>query len=412
MSTTDPAAASRGTGALGTSTGVTPASGPGVTPTGSGSTGPGGLTDVVINLQPFISNVAWPADLVLDHLKSNWEQWNRRLNLVIDQRHFSLYLDGTFSCPDETAHPKASLNWKSNDWALHAFILEHVSNIDYGIASRFTASHAIYDALCNTHENLSLHAQVHIIKEALDLHFSLTPPINLSCTLDNIDCLHDRFTKMGKMDNDKLKIILMINALEQFPQLQLTINELLESSPSISSADIKNRILREEQLLLHREKLGLSLAPSGSDNTALTTVTNRTRPICANCKCMNHRSEFCIAPGGSMARKTIDDARAAQRAAAGKSQLHNNRNNTNTTSQSANTAQVPASVNEPVKASNLVTFNGKSYMLVADNATMQPMQPTTSGGNTALTATSNQVSYIRKTPHLLFHAFRAFSCFS
>jgi len=198
---------------------------------------------------------------------------------------------------------------------------------------------------------------------------------------------------MGKMDDDKLKIILMINALKQFPQLQSTINELLESSPSISSADIKNCILREEQLLLHREKLGLSLTSSGSDNTVLTAVTNRTRLICANCKRTNHRSEFCIAPGGSMAGKTIDNARAAQRAAAGKSQLRNNRNNTNTTSQSANTTQAPASLNKPIKASNLVTFNGKSYMLVVDNATTQPMQPTTSGGNTALMATSNQVGY-------------------
>src|SRR6266702_5593005 len=392
MSTTDPTAASRGTGALGTSTGTTPASGPGVTPTGSGSTGPtGGSTDVIINLQPFISDVAWLADLVLNCLKSNWEQWNWHLNLVVDQQHFSFYLDGTFLCSDKTAHPKAALNWKSNNWALCAFILEHVSNIDFGIASRFNVSHEVYDALCNTHENLGLHAQVHIIKEALDLHFSLTSPLNLSCTLDNINHLHDRFTKMGKMDDDKLKIILIINTLEQFPQSQSTINELLESSPSISSADIKNRILREEQLLLHREKLGLSLTSSGSNNTALATVANRTRPICANCKCTNHHSEFCIAPGGSMARKTIDKAHAAQRVAAGKLQSCSNRNNP--TFQSANTAQASASITEPVKASNLVTFNGKSYMLVLDNTTTQPAQLATSSANTVLTATLDQGGY-------------------
>src|SRR6266702_2634554 len=392
MSTTDPAAASGGTGALGNSTGTTAASSPGVTPTGSGSTGPtGGSTNVVINLQPFISDAAWLADLVLDRLKSNWEQWNWRLNLVIDQRHFLFYLDGTFLCPNEMAHPKAALNWKSNNWALCMFILEHVSNVDFGIASRFNVSHEVYDALCNTHKNLGLHAQVHIIKEALDLCFSLTSPLNLSHTLDNINHLHDRFTKMGKMDDDKLKIILIINTLEQFPQSQSTINELLESSPSISSADIKNRILREEQLLLHREKLGLSLTSSGSNNTALATVANRTRPICANCKCTNHHSEFCIAPGGSMARKTIDKAHAAQRVAAGKLQSCSNRNNP--TFQSANTAQASASITEPVKASNLVTFNGKSYMLVLDNTTTQPAQLATSSANTVLTATLDQGGY-------------------
>src|SRR6266702_2783311 len=389
MSTTIPDATSGGTGASGTTTGTTPTSSPAATPTGSGSTVPtGGSTDVVINLQPFISDLAWPANLILDRLKSNWEEWNRCLNLVVDQRHFSFYLDGTFTCPNETVHPKAALNWKSNDQALCTFILEHVSNVDFGIASQFNISHDVYDALWNTHKNLGLHAQVHIIKEALDLRFSLTTPLNLSRTLDNIEHLHDRFTKMGKMDDDKLKIILMINVLQQFLQLQLTINELLKSSPSISSADIKSRILREEQLLLRQEKLGLSLTPGGSDNTALTAVANRARLICANCKRTNHRSEFCIAPGGSMARKTIDEACAAQRTTACKPQSRGNRNNT--TPQSANTTQASSSATKTTKANNFVTFNGKNYMLVSDNTTAHL---TTSGVNTVLMAMSDQEEY-------------------
>jgi len=176
-------------------------------------------------------------------LKSNWEEWDWHLNLVVNQHHFSYYLDGSFTCPNLNVHPKAALNWKSNDHALRAFILEHVSNVEYGITSQHTLVHDVYDALCKTHENLGIHTQVYLMKEVLDLHFSLAPPLNLHCTLDNIDCMHDRLTKMGKLDDDKFKILFIINALNSLPTLQSIISELLQLSPSITSTDVKNRVI-------------------------------------------------------------------------------------------------------------------------------------------------------------------------
>jgi len=317
-------------------------------------------------------------------LKSNWEEWDRRLNLVVDQCHFSYYLDGSYTCPDPNVHSKAALNWKSNDRALRAFILEHVSNVEYGIASQHTLAHDVYDALRKTHENLGIHAQVHLMKEVLDLRFSLAPPLNLRHTLDNIDRMHDRLTKMGKLDDDKFKILFIINALDSLPALQSTISELLQSSPSITSTDVKNRVIREEQLLAHRERLGLPLAPGLVDNTALAAVTNKPRPICANCKRANHHTEFCIAPGGQMAGKSIEEARTAQRAASGKPQSRSNRN---ATTQNANISQtIPPTTAEPSKSSNTVTFNGKCYMLVSDSNVATAHANT--NDNAALTAVS------------------------
>ncbi|KAH8997361.1 hypothetical protein EDB92DRAFT_1813816 [Lactarius akahatsu] len=322
MLATNPDTASGGTGTSGT--GGTPTSGSGGASTG----GSGSTTDVIINPQPFTPDLAWPTDLLLDRHKSNWEEWNRRLNLIIDQRNFFHYLDGSFPCPDPA-----------------------------GPSQR--AARDVYDALRKMHENFGLHPQVHIMREALDLRFSFATPLNLSRTLNDIDRLHDKFTKMGKMDDDKLKIILIMNALKTHPQLQYTIDELLESSPAITSADIEGRILREEQLLRHREKLGVA------DNIALAAVANKTRQICANCKRSNHRPEFCVAPGGNMAGKTIGEARAAQKAAAAKSQTRGNRN---TNSQSANVTQTPTSTTEAPKSTNTITINGKRYMLVSDSA--------------------------------------------
>ncbi|KAH9024002.1 hypothetical protein EDB83DRAFT_2527206 [Lactarius deliciosus] len=56
------------------------ASGTGATPAGSGG------TDVVINEKPFSSDPAWPADLLLNRLKSNWERWDL---LISDPRALS-----------------------------------------------------------------------------------------------------------------------------------------------------------------------------------------------------------------------------------------------------------------------------------------------------------------------------------
>ena len=130
-------------------------------------------------------------------MKSNWEEWNHQLNFVINQQNFSYYLDGTFLCPDLVLHAKAARYWKSSDRALCAFIFEHISKSDYSMVNKHTTSHDIYEALCSNHQFQGLHAQVHVIKKALETHFSpdVTP---YSHTLNSIDKLHKQFIKNGK----------------------------------------------------------------------------------------------------------------------------------------------------------------------------------------------------------------------
>ena len=295
------------------------AAGSGNPSTGTGTTGGTTTTTTVtgppplnIPLQSFISDSAWPADLILDSLKHNWEQWDRRLNLVADQRHFTRYLNGTLPCPDATVYPTAADNWESNNRALRGFILEHVSDHDYGMASMHDNAHDVYSALRHNHLVQGPHAQIDIMKELLELRF--LPNVSLTRTLDTIDKLHDRYTKMGKMDDDRFKIVLIINALgTHFQTLQHSITDMV-NSPFITSADVKKRIVREEHLLISREKHGHVPTP---DNTALAVIGNNkpAKTPCSNCKKTNHRTEYCIAPGGQMAGKSLDDARAAQDAA-------------------------------------------------------------------------------------------------
>jgi hypothetical protein len=42
------------------------------------------LADYVIHAQTFNSDSNWPVDLVLDSAKANWQEWDRRLRLIVD----------------------------------------------------------------------------------------------------------------------------------------------------------------------------------------------------------------------------------------------------------------------------------------------------------------------------------------
>ena len=379
----DPAAtAGSGSGGSNITTG-----GPTGDPTG-GSTG--GTTgnpndDDVIYERSFLPDPSWPADLLLDALKSNWEEWNRRLNFVVDQRNFSYYLDGTFLCPDATQHPKAACYWKSNDRALRSFILEHISENNYSMVNKHTTSHDVYEALRSNHQFQGLYAQVHVIKEALKTRFSpaLTP---YSHTLNSIDKLHERFIKMGKMDDDQLKIILIMNALsDNCRTLQTAVNEMLQN-PLTMSVHVKQRILREEQLMIRNQAL--------PETTALAATNNKNvRPICANCKRPNHRSEFCIAPGGAMAGKTIDEARAAQDAARGTQRgTSSGRSRNNRIAGLPPPLQANAATPTPATPAATVTINGQCYVLKTDQTTAPATTAPTALAAVSLTDHNEEVS--------------------
>jgi hypothetical protein len=143
-------------------------SNPGSITGGTTSSGTSPDDEILIYEKPFPSDPSWPADLTLDRSKANWQEWDRKINTVIDQHLYSNYLDGAFKCPDVSAHPKAAMIWKMNNCTLRAFLFEHISDNDYGIASVHTNAHNTYEAIRANHQNLGLLAQVNVIREALD----------------------------------------------------------------------------------------------------------------------------------------------------------------------------------------------------------------------------------------------------
>jgi hypothetical protein len=288
-------------------------------------------------------------------------KWDRKLNTVVNQRLYGNYLDVTFPCPDPALHPKAAMIWNMNNRALRAFMFEHISDNDYGIASVHPNAHDTYEAIRANHQNLGMLAQVNVLKEAIEICF--TPGVPLTRTIDNIVKLHTKFFKMGALDPDHLLTILILNLLgRHYSRLQTSINDLLQN-PTTTSHDVRNRLLIEEQTITSGDKQG--------DNTALAAVTTKpARPICANCKCPTHRTEFCISPGGQMAGKTIDEARAAQEAARKAGGTSKARNNLGSTMQSQSTSGDTNTQPNTSSggSSKSITLNGKCYMLVDTNA--------------------------------------------
>ena len=142
----------------GATTGATTTGGAGTVPTGSSE-------QITIQYQTFTSNTSWPADLILDRRKLNWLEWDRRLNMIANQRCFTEYLNGSLPCPDPTMYAQSARNWKRSDRALRGSILKHISERDYETASIHAVSHDLYIALWNVHQNQGIHAQVRVMKE-------------------------------------------------------------------------------------------------------------------------------------------------------------------------------------------------------------------------------------------------------
>jgi hypothetical protein len=92
--------------------------------------------------------------------------------------------------------------------------------------------------------------------------------------------------------------------------------------PDCNSEMLARRILDEDALIRRRRELGLPAsnptahqALSLSDQSAFAARSSRRRgpkPICSNCKRENHSANYCIFPGGKMAGRSIEEARAAR----------------------------------------------------------------------------------------------------
>jgi hypothetical protein len=252
-----------------------------------------------------MADPSWPADLCLDLTKSNWEEWSFLLKVKSDRLGFSKWLKGTLPQPDPVLHPKVHNIWETNDCSLRGFIFERISKSDYNAVSHLPTSHLIFSALQQHHEKLGAHAQLLLLKKALDFRYGREAPF---CDgADEILAMHTRISNMGPVDLDQIKIILLLNAFgNDHDHLQSSLFAAMDS-PSFGANTILRRLQQEDSINRARA------AQSGTNPTALAAVRRDKPPqLCLNCKKEGHLATYCIKSGGGMAGKTIEEACTTQ----------------------------------------------------------------------------------------------------
>jgi hypothetical protein len=133
-------------------------------------------------------NSGWPTDLKLDLDFSNWDEWSFQVLLLAGRCDFTRFLDGMLLQPPIDMHAKAHSIWKINDNSLEFFLFGKIARSDYRTVSTLTTSHDVFEELRKMHEKQGLHAQVILIKKALEIHSQSDQP--LLKTAEEIDTLH------------------------------------------------------------------------------------------------------------------------------------------------------------------------------------------------------------------------------
>jgi hypothetical protein len=189
---------------------------------------------------------------------------------------------------------------------------------EYKFTSDYNTSYMVFKALCVCHEKLGLHAQIHLLLKEFTIIYE--PSVLMTTTSKQLHTLHVCMKKMGKIDEDKLFLFVIINALGcHYHQLQSEIHQMTDD-PSFDWMAAFRWIETEAALA---ERCAEISAGSTTTTIALVTLTNakdKLQPvvICSNYKCPHHIIEFCIKKEGKMAGRSLEEAKATQHAAAGK----------------------------------------------------------------------------------------------
>jgi hypothetical protein len=155
----------------------------------------------------------------------------------------------------------------------------------------------VFQELQKTHEKQGIHAKLVLMKKAMDMQFKIDVP--LSKMIDEYCAIHKQIIQMGPIDEDQLLATYLINGLNDNPIFKNIQSNLISSAndSNFSSKEVIHHLLQQDSLIHLRADQQLQAS------TAFATQgQGRPRMLCNHCKKMGHLANFCIQPGGKMAR--------------------------------------------------------------------------------------------------------------
>ena len=243
----------------------------------------------------------------LDHAKSNWTAWSTKILIKLALNGLKGYIMGTASCPLATSKPHAHANWLHNDELAFNFILDNIEDREQTLVITKKMAKECWDTLEQRHVQEGPMRQLQLIQEAMSICCSTTESLVITGT--KLYELAKWALAMGPLTLDVVTSLYILNSLTTFPHLHTTINHNISSStkdaPYTATAILQ--LLENEQRLLDADQ-------SSTASTSIALIAkNVPRLLCSNCKRTTHTVEYCVAPGGGMAGKLIEESKQAKR---------------------------------------------------------------------------------------------------
>lgn len=252
----------------------------------------------------------------LDKTVGNWKAWSIKMrnNLAI----FGLgnYIQEGTSAPDAAIYPIANENWRTNDAMVRGFIAESCATVESELIEKAKSAYECFTALQTYHLNKRPVKQVNLIQNALSQRVARDKDQVVNCRKVRED-IRRAFRMPGGITEDIFVnitlLIILGNGHEHVrAMIQRDMQAATKENP-FSSDRVMAYLEQDLQLLIGDEQR------SGVSDSALALMTQPKRggtpspSECSNCHRRGHIADWCIRPGGGMARKSIEEAQAAQR---------------------------------------------------------------------------------------------------
>ncbi|HEV7738298.1 MAG TPA: hypothetical protein VGO47_13115, partial [Chlamydiales bacterium] len=291
-----------------------------------------------------------------DKLKGNYKKWLIAIELFLTLAGFNQYITGKISKPGLN-EPRARENWENNDELAVALITSTLEEHEMEYVDREKSAMECFTEIKKRHKSEGPIRQVQLLQEALTIICNHETP--LPTTAEQICTKIDHAYEMGDITKDLFKCIALLGSLRDYVHLRSIITRDLSMATvenPFTSTQLRNYLDREQNMITADNK------PANQSNSMALVTRNQTSQIaCTNCKRSRHTAEYCIAPGGGMAGKTIDESRQARR----NKELKRGRPSTTGTSNS-NQNKFQIRVNGP---------DGKAYFLNVDPSAMGALTP-------------------------------------
>jgi hypothetical protein len=244
----------------------------------------------------------------LDKLKGNYKKWLIAIELFLTLAGFNHYVKGKGSKPGLN-EPRARINWEDNDELATALITSSLEEHEMEYVDRGKSAAECFTEIKARHKSVGPIRQVQLLQEALTMlcnHETALP-----ITAEQICTKIDRAYEMGDITKDLFKCIALLSSLRDYAHLCSIITRDLSMATvenPFTSTQLRTYLDREQNMMTADNK------PTGQGNSMALMARNQISQItCTNCKRSRHTAEYCIAPGGGMAGKTIDESRQARR---------------------------------------------------------------------------------------------------